>query len=151
MNRTMKPRAMKKAPKITATVAAPVDGQLHLTQEHMHKLFHLGGTVDRFSAQLGALEKDDVNDELNLKLQAETLQRLQSEFTLRRQRRLADRQQLLGLQGQALREYVLYRDELGALYNVDLSTASFDDKTGLIQFPPAAVDVPPSDPTPPAP
>jgi len=140
------PRPLKIADATGAAIApSQADPRMYLDEADMHKLFHLGSMVDRVSTQIGMLEKDDVNDELNLKLQQETLQRLQSEFTLRRQRRLVDKQQLLGLQGSALNDYVAFRDSLSGKYSIDLSSATFDDRTGLIHFPPPAEAAPPPD------
>jgi hypothetical protein len=147
MNSNMNRKRIRKSTKMSPASSPEGDVRPHLAPEHMHKLFHLGGMVDRFSAQIGMLEKDDASDELTLKLQQETLQRLQAEFALRRQRRSADRQQLLGHQAAALRNFTLYRDELSGIYGADLSQATFDDITGLIQFPAPADEPAPPPPT----
>lgn len=118
----------------------------YLDEADMHKIFHLGSHVDRFSTQIGLLEKDDINDELNLKLQQETLQRLQAEFSVRRQKRHSDKAQLAHLQQGALAEFIEFRDSLSSKYGADMSVATFDDKTGLIHFPVDSVPETPSSP-----
>jgi len=150
MTSTKRPRPLKIADSTGAAIppagaATPPAGAddapiQYLDPADMHKLFHMGAKVDRISAQIGLLEKDNINDELNLKLQQETLQRLQTEFALRRARRTAELQQHASNQGRALDEYIAFRTELGEKHGMDFTYATFDDETGRILITPPPTD-----------
>lgn len=118
----------------------PVKTDSHLTNEERLELLYLSAMVERSALMVGRVQADAANDELQLKVAQEQLQRMQTEFALRNMKRASDIAIYQRDQTKHMSNLLLFRKALGIKYGFDPDTASFDDMTGKIHITSASAD-----------